>query len=401
MNPPIYVGWSSRAAVPDGVRLFPFSAAALPRDASDVVLRVNACSSSSGYMQLRQSDFNAFLERGARVTLVFGGAKLASGGIESKFFQWLSQKLGPFVSSPLTPGKELQAARPETKAWFSEQSAAVALSFFGELEAAVEPLATIIQPNGDPTGIGAARWKVGRATVIAIPHRHADNLSAVADVQGLLAALPASEECPAYLEALDLADESSIRAELGKLDSRKLALEAELERYRRLKRILYASGADLERAVVSFLNDELGLSARHEGSGRNEDFWLLDTGGVPWAIGEVKSGERRNIDRTDIAKLLIHRSEAGQPEDFPGLLVANTFYRLQSMSERDHPPAPNVISRATADHVVILRTLDLVRMKQRQLHGIDSGVSELQTGLRDGGGWFEVDANLEVSLRQG
>lgn len=390
----LFIGFSG-TSTPDE-QYVKFEAAQVQRDATEVVLLVNACTLDSAALQARQSDFNVFLERGTRITLVYlPGVANPQKGIGTPFYNWLAQKLGGFIATPEPHGVELLAKRRELRNWYAEQSATVRLNFFSE--EGIEVLADAVDPNGDSRGTASARWRAGRAEVVAIPHRGSGDL--VADIRRLIELLPSAEAQPAYLDDLHIGNEAELLGTLEQLANRRLEAERALESLRALKRILYFREADLEREVVRFLGDELQLPARHV-AGNSEDFWLTDAG-VDWCIGEVKSGERRNIERVDVNKLDIHRAEAGRDETFPALLVANTMYRLDSIQARDQPPAPNVLSRAAGDHIVLARTLDLFRMKQRALAGSDSGLEELTEMLRTEGGWFEVDASLNITRHAG
>jgi len=177
-------------------------------------------------------------------------------------------------------------------------------------------------------------------------------------------------------------------------------IKGDLVVLRRAKGILHLTGFELEREVVRFLNDELGIRARHE-SGNREDFWLLDdASGEEWCLGEVKAAESRTIERPELSKVDSHRREAGRAPDFPALLVASTFRGREVVDRRDEAIPPNIISRAAEDHILIVRTLDLIRMKQKALMGNDEA-ARLTSEIRAGSGWFKVDADLSIAVDRG
>jgi hypothetical protein len=194
-------------------------------------------------------------------------------------------------------------------------------------------------------------------------------------------------------------NEPALRDELTKIDSRQAEIEAELDRVRALKQILYLKDKPLETEVVRFLSEELSIPARHAG-GTDEDFWLVDSDDGDWAIGEVKASASGSVDRQQIGKLDGHRKEAGRPDDFPALLVANTVHKRQTIEGRDEPIAPDIVKRATTDHVLVVRTLDLFRLKQLEVRG-HRATDRLVEAIRGGGGWFEVDANLSIDVHSG
>ncbi len=73
--------------------------------------------------------------------------------------------------------------------------------------------------------------------------------------------------------------------------------------------------------------------------------------------------------------------------------------RRHSLAERDVEIPPNVVARAADDHVLIVRTLDLIRLKQLALRG-ERRADELVDAVRSGGGWFEIDASLVPHLHR-
>jgi hypothetical protein len=156
------------------------------------------------------------------------------------------------------------------------------------------------------------------------------------------------------------------------------------------------AGIDLEVEVARLLTD-LGLHTRHV-TGNREDLQLLDgeTDQV-WAIGEVKASEKGTIERTQLSKVDLHRKEAGHPDEFPALLVASTFRAREDIDDRDELMPPNIVKRASEDHILIVRALDLMRLKQLALAGTPAA-SDLEQALREGGGWFEVQADLSIRV---
>jgi hypothetical protein len=71
----------------------------------------------------------------------------------------------------------------------------------------------------------------------------------------------------------------------------------------------------------------------------------------------VKAAENRAIERPELSKVDSHRRDAGYANDFPALIIANTFRARESIDERDEAFPPNIISRAAEDHILIVRSL--------------------------------------------
>jgi hypothetical protein len=206
------------------------------------------------------------------------------------------------------------------------------------------------------------------------------------------------EQYPAYLDALEVGDERSIRRRIDDLQTELQTLATALEDARRGKRILYLTGSDLEREVVRFLQDELGLNPRvsNEGAG----FWLADAKGEDWGIGSVHSSEAGNVSKEHLADLMIRRLRAGKDEGAPALLIVNTYQSGRTIEERDQAVPPEISRRAAEDHILVMRTLDLLRLQQRAANGFPGG-EQVTDALRGRGGWFDVDVSLNARVHGG
>jgi hypothetical protein len=171
------------------------------------------------------------------------------------------------------------------------------------------------------------------------------------------------------------------------------ATASAVERFARLRRILWTRDTTLQAEVVWFL-EEMGLSV--EGHERyKEDFWIM-LDGERLVIGEIKA-VNSNVTPSDLAHVVSHRKEAGKPDEFPALFVANTFASTEEIDKRRIEP--NVCRRAREDNVLLMRTVDLARFydgMMKKLEGFD--LDTLWTQLRSGGGWLQVEAD-RASLR--
>ena len=94
-----------------------------------------------------------------------------------------------------------------------------------------------------------------------------------------------------------------------------------------------------------------------------EDFWLLDLNtGDDIALAEVKSATH-NAKRTHVAAAFLHREERERGDDFPALLVVNSFADADTVKVKDKQRiSPKVLNLATRNGVLIVRTLDLLRL---------------------------------------
>ena len=66
------------------------------------------------------------------------------------------------------------------------------------------------------------------------------------------------------------------------------------------------------------------------------------------------------MDRPDISKLDEDGAARGKPDDFPALLVVNSFNRADSLVTKKIDISPNEIKKAVHANVLLVRTLDLI-----------------------------------------
>jgi hypothetical protein len=101
----------------------------------------------------------------------------------------------------------------------------------------------------------------------------------------------------------------------------------------------------------------------------------------------------RNVTRQDIAKLDEHRKATGKPDDFPALLVANTFATLQDVEEKERRRiGSNECKRAAADHILVMRTIDLINIYELIAQGRLELNRFLDILLRENG-WLNVTSD--------
>jgi hypothetical protein len=358
----------------------------LPR-VRDVVLVLDSASDTPAVVTRRRVDIQNLFRQGGRLIVLFGPRSAEAWG--RSIGLWLSDTLQLSFSSGNI--YDVQSKRPELNRFLHEQ---VAYGAFARRRSdlPLEPLAL----SGDDQVVVAGRLSHQNAQVVLVPVRSPDQLIQVSDE--LLRLLPRAEEYPRHLDNIPLANEAELRAELEQVSTRMVEIESELSGMERMKAILYKTDFDLQDEVSHFLNDFLGVPTRPEASNR-EDFWLLDDEGMEVVIGEVKGSGKQNVDRGDVGALLWHRKTAletmlpnAKPDTFPALLVVNTFHRKQTREERDIPPPHDIVKAAAESHVLIVRTLDLVRALDIKLREDDP--PDVRGAALDGGGWLAVNEDL-------
>ncbi len=335
---------------------------------------------------LRRVDITKALDRAATLFVFVGPGGQAAAG--SSLGSWLlNLVLSPHGLSLTWGGpNDITSERAELRPFFEDQVAHSHLS--GALPGSSTVLARV-RPGGSDSLVASVSVQHGKAVVFLVPLRSAQGSEEAA--LRFIQLVPPEDAYPEYLDALDLGGEEEARTGLQRLQQQQVELEAQLEAARLAKRILYFKDMALQQEVGRFLDEELGVPARVV-EGNHEDFHLLLEGGDEfWCIGEVKGRETANVKKADVNALTIHRSDAGLDDDFPSLLVVNTFQQRSSVESRDEPVHPDVIRRAAEDHVVVVRTLDLVRIKKTLRADNRKPLEAFLLAVETAGGWFEVD----------
>ncbi len=207
-----------------------------------------------------------------------------------------------------------------------------------------------------------------------------------------------TEEFPSYLDEMEVGDERSLRARIDALTAEIATLTRALDDARRGKRILLVSGEELTNEVVRFLHEDLGLDVTRKGRANDgEELWLPDADGRPWASVQVTWSDDGNVTKHDVAQAMLRRARSGKDEETPVLMVVNTFRNSQALAERDTPVAEDVSRRAAEDHILLVRTIDLVRLGQRAQNGFPAA-EQLRDALSSGGGWIEVDPSMTATV---
>lgn len=202
-------------------------------------------------------------------------------------------------------------------------------------------------------------------------------------------------EFPEDASALD-PSEQQIYLRITELEGEIDRLKTQLEDSRKAKQILFLTGGALRDEVVKFFTAGLDMTASASEQTK-EGFWLIaEALGESWGFGEVRDSVG-NVSREMLARTMINRHDSGKPDDFPAILVVNTFNETAELEERDLAPPADMIKRANEDHILLVRTLDLLRLRQKEQAGF-AGMKEFQDALRGGGGWFEVNTSLASKL---
>lgn len=205
----------------------------------------------------------------------------------------------------------------------------------------------------------------------------------------------APEEATA-MAGFDDAGDEAIRQRILEMEAELVRLKTQLEESGQARKILTVTGPELKTETVRFFTESLGSPAQVAAD--IGDFWLVaEAVGEAWCFGEIFESELGNVTREHVAQVMLDRGKAGKPDDFPALLVINTYYGQASVAERDQPVPEDVRRRSAEDTILVVRTLDLLRLRQKELSGF-AGIKEFLEAARAGGGWYEVNSALSSKV---
>ena len=227
-----------------------------------------------------------------------------------------------------------------------------------------KPFHDVICEIEDGTVVGFTE-KVGKGTLIFLPcHVLGEHftdwyfikefLSVLLD--GLRTYLPRIQyKPPNWIDSYRFPNETISASKREKLEKEIEAVEHSLDGYLRLKEILWFRNNELVNSVMRFFN-EMGLKTKKDEI-FEEDFWIIEQN-KETVIVEVK-GLDKNLKRLHITQLDEHKMAREKPDEFPALLVVNSFNKATSLKEKDIDISTNEIKKAVRTNALILRTLDL------------------------------------------
>ncbi len=174
---------------------------------------------------------------------------------------------------------------------------------------------------------------------------------------------------PGWISEIKLHDEELIFNRNQDLKSQIKANEALLHEQLDLKSVLWLKHKELQQKCREILS-KIGVFTSENDTGE-EDFWIVDESGSPKVICECK-GKDHNLRRQDLSEFDEHREANGKTEDFPSLLIVNSFNVAKSPQEKDEPIPSNVIQKALRLNMLIIRTIDMIAVlnlvQKKKLH---------------------------------
>jgi len=190
--------------------------------------------------------------------------------------------------------------------------------------------------------------------------------------------------------------EQMLRAQFELLEQQAVKLEGEIDQYTRWKGALCFQSEPLVRIIVSMLDHFFGITLVVDDK-CIEDATLRNDKHAILAVFEIK-GVKGNFTRNHVNQVDSHRERLGLTTSTPGVLIVNTMMKADSLSEKEEPPHPDIVKKAVADNVLLVRTLDLLRFAD----GVEKGIfaaDDLRSLLLTQTGWLRVEADKTEVLK--
>jgi len=194
-------------------------------------------------------------------------------------------------------------------------------------------------------------------------------------------------ELPDWADKLLFPTEPSLREERTQAMARIEEIEAKLDIYQGYKKALIQGDEQLVETVKRILEEGFRLKV-HSIDEYREDLKIMSDDGTPLVFCEIK-GVSGGIKREYVNQADSHRERAGMPSTFPAVLIINTHIKnARSLEEKDKDVPADQVAHAKNQNVLVMRTLDLLRLLRLLEGGIlKENVLDL---FRRPGGWLRV-----------
>ena len=204
-------------------------------------------------------------------------------------------------------------------------------------------------------------------------------------------------ELPGWVNGILLGPEDSLRKELAKSEARINEIKERLATLSKFKRVLIETGDDLVNSVSLLLRETTDLEVDSKDD-KKEDCRLRDKTGNVVALVEIK-GINGNVKMSNVSQTFEHRERTTGCENLPAVLIANTFIgTARSEEEKDKAPEEEQIALAERHNVLILRTLDLLRMYNSVLLG-QVKKEDIASLLLTKAGWIEWNGTADAGCQ--
>lgn len=203
-------------------------------------------------------------------------------------------------------------------------------------------------------------------------------------------------EVPNWLSDFTFKTELPLIEKKKSIEEKLNKLELQLKDYEEYKRILFLGDDVLKDEVRNLLNKGLGFLVE-DNEIYIEDLWVNDGKNNPIAIIEVK-GLNENVKYGDISQLVTHRERQNLQFDFPAILIANTMMKATtSIKDKEVDIHPDIVKHAINNNVLIIRTLDLLKVSDLILSKTKKATEFLDL-IKTKTGWLLVE-NGEITIK--
>lgn len=203
-----------------------------------------------------------------------------------------------------------------------------------------------------------------------------------------------SKAHPEWVSEFIFAEETKLNDELTALNQRAATIESHLADYRDLKGALCYQSNPLVTVVSNILTRFFGITLTIDDK-CIEDATLCNDKKDILAVFEIK-GITRSFVRNHVNQIDSHRERLGLTASIPGIVIINTMMSAGKLRDKDEALHPDIIAKAVADNVLLIRTLDLLRYAVEVERGTLTKDS-LRELLLSQSGWLKVsDGVVEI-----
>ncbi len=197
------------------------------------------------------------------------------------------------------------------------------------------------------------------------------------------------QDIPAWVDQFVFTEETDLINQRNDLESKILEIDGHIGRIRNYKAILVLTGTELVAKVTNMFENGFGLSVDSVDE-LKEDIKLLDNDGNPFCLCEIK-GTNKGVKRDHINQTDSHRDRSGYADTFPAILIINTHIRSsRTILEKDQDVAEEQVKQAKKMGVLILRTLDLLKLL-RLMYEKKINLKEIINLITKNHGWLKVN----------
>lgn len=170
-------------------------------------------------------------------------------------------------------------------------------------------------------------------------------------------------ELPRWIDEFQFEQEKLLYKKKNDLNDKLNDINSTLERLNLLKRILVDTSENLVTSVNSLLRDYFGFIT-DDNDLLKEDLKMLNDKDEVIALVEVKSSNG-NLKREYVNQADSFRERSDFDSDFPVILIINTFIKSsKKINDKDKELPPEQVKHACNMNILVLRTIDLLRLVQ-------------------------------------